>query len=142
MGKQTSVTLSFTKKSKKLYKIKVTFYIVQLKPEERKYFYESLYSKLSEKYGKAKHVKRENTDKSISKKLAHYLLSDFSPDFQTWDKDKKNKITLDYIKNFHTMASYNLIYINLPLTHTNKKEISYYLKQKTHESFSKDASRL
>ena len=141
MGKLTGVTLYFTKSTKRLYKVKTIFYVVQLKQEERKYFYESLYSQLSEKYGKAAIITKKSS--SISGAVVNIVLSDLVySKLQKWSQDTDNLITLSYKKNYHTMYSYELTYINKPLTEVNAKEVTNSLKHKTQKSLVKDGGRL
>ncbi len=141
MGKLTGVTLYFTKNTKKLYKVKIIFYVVQLKQEERKYFYESLYSQLSEKYGKAVLITKKSS--SIPGAVVNLVLPDIvNSKLQKWAQDTDNLITLSYKKNYHTMSSYELAYINTPLAETNTREITNSLKHKTKESLLKDGGRL
>lgn len=140
LDKLTSVTLFFTKTTQELFKISVTFYVVQLKPEERKYFYESLYSSLSEKYGKPEKIKKD----SSGNLLADFVLKDMSfiNSHIIWKPTKTDSVSLDYNKHYQNKSSYKLSYFNLPLVVQNKKEITYELRQRTNEAIAKDANKL
>ena len=140
LDKLTSVTLFFTKTTQELYQINVTFYVVQLKPEERKYFYESLYSSLSEKYGKPEKIKKD----SSGNLLADFVLKDmpFVNSHIIWKPTKTDSVILDYNKHYQNKSSYKLSYLNLPLVQQNKKEITYELRQRTNKAIAKDANKL
>ncbi|MCK5897718.1 MAG: DUF4124 domain-containing protein [Methylococcales bacterium] len=140
MDKLTSVTLFFTKISKKLYKINVTFYVFSLQPEERKYFYESLYVHLSEKYGQPEAIK-----KSVSNNLlVDFLLKDHPliDSLIVWKKDKSNIVSMNHNKRYPSKTSYKLIYHDIPLTLKNDREITFELRKRTNDSISKDAQKL
>ncbi|MCK5872064.1 MAG: hypothetical protein KAG26_04490 [Methylococcales bacterium] len=140
MDKLTSVTLFFTKISKKLYKINVTFYVLSLQLEERKYFYESLYAHLSEKYGQPKAIK-----KSVSNNLlVDFLLKDYPliDSLIVWKKDKSNIVSMNYNKRYSSKTFYKLIYHNIPLTLKNDREITFELRKRTNNSILKDAKKL
>jgi len=140
LDKPTSVTLLFTKTTQELYKISVTFYVSQLKPEERKYFYESLYSSLSEKYGKAEKIKKD----SSGSLFADYVLKNtsFANSHIIWKPTKTNAVSLNYNKHYQNKFSYKLSYFNLPLALQNKKEITYELRQRTNKAIAKDGNKL
>jgi hypothetical protein len=143
MGKTTTVNLFFTKLTGELYQVKATFQVVMLKPEERKYFYESLYSQLSDKYGKAKHIQRNSPDQSLSGAIMQNLFSNILVgSLQAWGLNTNNIVSLSFKKNYHLMSSYKLIYKNVPLTNIHKKEITYELKQRTNNVLTKDKNRL
>lgn len=142
MGKTTTVTLFFTKITGELYQAKSNFQVIMLKPEERKYFYESLYSQLSEKYGKAKHIQRKSSDQSVSGIIAHNLFSSILVgSLQAWGLKTKNIISLSYKKKYHLMDTYELTYKNMPLANIHKKEITYELQQRTNKVLTKDKGR-
>jgi hypothetical protein len=130
----------FTKTTQELYQINVTFFVLQLKPEEKKYFYESLYTSLSEKYGKPEQMKKE----SSGNLFADFILKDTSlvNSHIQWKPSKLDTVSLEYNKHYHTKSSFKLMYENLPLVLQNKKEITYELRQRTKKAISKDASKL
>ena len=146
MDKMTTVSLFFTKTTKELYKVKTVFHVIQLKPEERKYFYESLYSQLSEKYGKAKNTRRDSVKKSASQSLSGLFTSRMADTMvgrlQEWGTNTKNIVTLSFKKNYHLMSSYELTYKYMPLVNQNTKEITYDLKQRTNKAILKDSNKL
>lgn len=137
MGKMTTIILSFTKSTKKLFQIKATFHISQMKPEERKYFYDSLYSQLTKKYGNSSNIQK----KDIGNIFTRVLLKPMIGSLILWKPNKKNKVTLSYKKQYHLMNSYELTYINEPLTTTNKNEITLELQQRTNDAISTDSTR-
>ena len=140
LDKLTSVTLFFTKTTQELYKINVTFHVFQLKPEERKYFYESLYSSLSEKYGKPEKIEKDSSGSLFT----DFILKDTSliNSRIVWKPTTTNAVSLDYSKNYHYKTYYKLSYINLSLALQNKKEITYELRQRTNKAIAKDANKL
>lgn len=147
MGKYTTVTLFFTKITEELYKIQARFHVSQLKSEERKYFYESLYERLSEKYGKAQNIQTDSAKQNaknnpLGSLLTRSLTDNLVGTLLAWGLDTKNIVTLSFKKNYHTMNSYQLTYINKSLEEQNKKEITYTIKQKTDRAIVEDADRL
>ncbi len=147
MEKLTSVTLFFTNTTEELYKIEVTFHVVQLKTEERKYFYESLFTQLSSKYGEAENIDTEMTKKNtrsnpVGSFLTRGLTDSLVGTLQAWGLKTDNVVTLSYKKNYHTMNTYKLTYKNVPLMHQNDKEITYSIKQRTNQAVLKDGSKL
>lgn len=147
MDKPTSVTLFFTKTTEELYKIKATFHVQQQKPEERKYFYESLYAQLSKKYGKAQNIqtdaaKQNAKNNPLGSLLTRSLTDNLIGTLLAWGLDSENIVTLSFKKNYHTMTSYQLTYMNKLLEQQNKKEITYTIKQQTDQAVVKDIDRL
>jgi hypothetical protein len=124
MDKLTTVTLYFTKTTQKLYKIKSTFHVIQLKPEERKYFYESIYSTLSKKYGTAKNADAEiiKSDNPLQNILTQGVTNTLIGTLLEWGSDTDNVVTLNHKKNYETMLSYELTYKNMPLLSQNDIE--------------------
>ncbi len=147
MDKFTTVTLFFTQTTGKLYEIKTTFHVSQLKPEERKYFYESLFSNLSNKYGKPKNIQPENAIKGskinpIGNLLARNLSNILVGTLFAWGLNTDNIVYLSYKKNYHTMSSYKLIYKNMPLVKQNESEVTYLIKKRTNKAISRDSNKL
>ncbi len=140
LGKQTSVTLFFTKVTKKLYKIKATFTVVRLKPEEKKYFYKSLFEKLSNKYGKPKDIRKESTGSF----LTDFIVKDTSmlKSQILWKPSKTKVVSLGYNKNYHTNSSFKLTYKDISLSLQNKKEMTYELRQRTNSEIFRDSEKL
>ena len=147
MDKHTTVTLFFTKTTEKLYEIKATFHVSQLKPEERKYFYESLFEKLSYKYGKSKNIQTDGVARSakinpIGSLLTRSLANNLVGTLQAWGLNTDNIVTLSYKKNYHTMTSYKLTYKNIPLVKQNDKEVTNVIKQQTNQAIMRDGGKL
>ena len=143
MDKLTTVTLFFTKTTEELYKIQATFYVVQLKPEERKYFYESLYTQLSNKYGKAENIRTElDKNNPIGSLFTRSLTDSLVGTLQAWGGKTNKIVTLSYKKNYHTMTSYQLTYKDIQLVNQNDKEVTYAIKQRTNQAILKDKSKL
>jgi hypothetical protein len=140
LDKLTSVTLLFTKTTQELFKINVTFYVVHLKPEERRYFYESLFSSLSDKYGKPKQIIKDSSGNF----LADFVLKDISilNSHIIWQPTKIDTVSLDYKKNYEHESSFRLSYVDLPLELQNKKEITFELRQRTNKAIAKDSNKL
>jgi len=145
MEKLTTVKLFFTKTTEELYKVKIVFHVIQLKPEERGYFYEALHEQLSGKYGKPQKVSKEIVKKN-NKGLAGFLTKGISESMvgslQAWGIGTDNVVTLSYKNKYHLMHSYELTYKFMPLVEQNKKEITYDLRLRTNKSMIKDGGRL
>ncbi|WYD79519.1 MAG: hypothetical protein V8K32_09395 [Candidatus Electrothrix gigas] len=146
MDKLTTVTLFFTKTTKVLYQIKATFHVLQLKPEERKYFYESLYSQLSNKYGKSKNIRTDLVKNTARKSLSGFFTRGIGDiligTLLAWGTKTDNIVTLSYKKNYQAMTSYQLIYKKMSLVKQNENEITSEVKQRTDQSILKDSGRL
>lgn len=144
MDKLTTVTLYFTKATQKLYKIKVIFHVIQLKTEERKYFYESLYSLLSKKYGSAKNADSEiiKTGNPLQNILTQSFTNTLIGTLLEWGSDTDNLVTLSYKKDYQTMIDYELTYKNMPLLKQNDLETTNTIRQQTDQAVSNDANKL
>lgn len=148
LGKLTSVTLFFTKLSQQLFKIEATFHVIQLKPEERKYFYESLYSQLSDKYGKAENVSISQNRKSgsilgsISDLLTRNITEGLIGSNLVWSMNTDSQVSLSYKKNYHTMSSYKLAYENDTFASQNENEVSREVQDRTDHVILQDSNRL
>ncbi len=138
MGKLTTVTLSFTKNTRQLYQVKTVFHINQDKPEERKYFYDSLFSQLSKKYGNPSHIQNKN----IGNMFTRFILEPMVGSLMLWKPNKNTNIFLNYKKQYHLLNSFVLTYMNLSLANLNKNEITLELKQRTDKALSGDSGRL
>ncbi len=146
MDKLTTVILFFTKTTQELYKIEATFHVTQLKPEERKYFYESLHSLLSKKYSEAKNTDAEVNKDSIQNPLHGFLTQGITNTLMgtllEWGSNTDNVVTLNYKKNYQTMPSYKLTYKNIPLLKQNDIETTNTIRQQTNQAITNDANKL
>lgn len=142
MGKDSTVSLLFTKTTKELYQTKAVFNVMQSSHEERKYFYESLFSLLSKKYGKPIKMSKDDVTRNqwnpISKIVAETLLGKQL----VWGNGTDNIVTLSYRKDFQRMNAYELSYRYSPLVLQNSKEITYELRMRTNEAVLVDESKL
>lgn len=145
MEKLTVVKLFFTKTTEELYQVKVVFYVSQLKPEERKYFYEALHAQLSEKYGKSKNISRDDVKKNsqgLGGLLTKNIQESLVGSLQAWGLNTDNLVTLSYKDKYQFMTSYELTYKYIPLVIQNKKEITFDMRQRTIQSIKKDGGKL
>lgn len=142
--KRTMVTLFYTKTSKQLYKINVKFQLGQLKAEERKYFYDSLFSKLNDKYGQAKHMDSEmvrSQDTVFSYLVSKHIMQGMFGSLWAWEVED-NLITLNYKKRYDLLQTYELNYVSNDLSAKNDREISADIRRRTNSALSKDEGRL
>ncbi|MEB8434035.1 hypothetical protein OO007_17480 [Cocleimonas sp. KMM 6892] len=145
MDKTTTVRLYFTKTTEELYQVKVIFHVNLLKPEERKYFYEALHAQLTEKYGKANNISREDVKRNsqgLGGVFAKSIQESLVGNLQAWGVKTDNLVTLNYKEKYQNMMSYELTYQYRPLVSQNKREITYDMKQRTSNSILKDGGKL
>lgn len=147
MGQLTTVTLYFTKTSQLLYKIRSTFHVSSLSQDERKYFYESLYARLSKKYGKPEEIQTDAAKKSAKNNplgtlITGNLIDVFQGTLQAWGMGTNNLVTLTYKKKYQHMTSYRLIYQSVSFNARNSKEVAAEIRSRTNRAVSKDAGRL
>jgi|GEM_PF-2315632 len=147
MGKRVRVTLYFTKTTQLLYKISNSIQVAGLKPEERKYFYETLFAKLSQKYGKAQDVATDSVKKAgegnpFSKLIAGSMASIIGGSLKAWGINTGNVVTLSYKKRYEFMSSYQLTYISKRLAATNDSETTSEIQQRNRSAANRDADRL
>lgn len=145
-GKFTTVTLFFTKLSKQLYKIEATLHVMKLKPEERKYFYESLYSQLTDKYGKATNVRKSQNNNgsvlgSISDLLTRNITETLIGSNLVWAISANSQVSLNYKKNYQVMSSYKLVYTNKAFARRHDAETSRAIRNRTDRAISQDRNR-
>lgn len=149
LGLSTSVKLIFTHSSQRLYQIKARLSAIQHKPEggkrrssttdEKKYFYESLYSTLAGKYGKAKKVNRPEFNKDLI--TAHFANIMVGRLLQ-WEPNSKDMIHLSYKDKYQTMMQYELTYTDQELAILSKNETSINFKNTVKKNLNKDLNRL
>lgn len=147
MGKRVKVTLHFTKTTQLLYKISNSIQVAGLKQEERKYFYETLFAKLSQKYGKAQDIETDSVRKAgagnpLSKLIAGRVTSILGGSLKAWGLNTESVVTLSYKKRYELMSSYKLTYISQRLAATNDRETTREIQQRNHNAVNRDADRL
>ena len=143
--KPTRVTLFFTQLSQKLYKIEVSFNVISISVEERKYFYESLYSQLTEKYGTAKNVRiRQNNVPGgiITEWLTRPMADALIGSNLVWRAAPDNQILLSHRKDYHAMHAYTLVYLHDTLSSRNDQEVSSEIEGRTNRLLQQDKDRL
>ena len=143
MGKDAKVLLNFTKSTRELYQINVKIMAPQSSQEERRFFFESLYDLLTEKYGRPVTTSRDDVKKARSKNsFGAEMMESLLGRLLVWGGGTVNTVTLPYKKNYHQMRTYNLNYSFAPLVKQNEKEVTYELRTRTKAAAAMDSSKL
>ncbi len=135
-GKNTSVKLFFTQKTRKLYKIQTRFQLVQSSLEEKEYFYKSLVDQLTRKYGRSIEAKDYPSTSNIFTK---FIIKDIVGTEKIWGVNKRNIVSLKRQK--HSNLSYELKYQYVPLLKQHIAETTLEIRKKTDRALIKDSGR-
>jgi hypothetical protein len=136
VGKRTKVTLFFTQRTQKLYKIKASLIVAQLPTEEKQYFYTSLVNQLTLKYGT--YLESRNYPKS-SNLLAKLILNELVGTEKLWGANSDNIVSL--AGNSPSSQSYELTYKYIPLLKQSISETTQEIRESTEKAMIRDADK-
>lgn len=135
-GKHTRISLFFTPKTQRLYKVKARLYLSQLTAEEKRYFYNSLVQKLSNKYGSYIEAKDYPPNSNL---LAKYILKGLVGTEKLWGSKTDNLVSLT--GNKRSTFSYEMVYKYIPLIKQNIIETTKDIQKNTDKAIMRDAGK-
>ena len=135
-GKRAKVTLLFTEKTQRLYKVKARLYMTQLPAEEKKYFYEGLVKQLSKKYGGYLEAKNYPRNANL---MAKYVLKDMVGTEKIWGSGGDNVVSLT--GDTPSAPAYDLVYKYIPLMKLSISETTKIIQSTTDKNLIRDSSK-